>query len=107
MEGTNNLKVTHQFPSLTQQGYSSNCGMLFDGNVGGQGTTTVCKNASTGQYFIQKEERLGSSILTRNYILAVDGSGSLYVTGSGVSSRSSCYFAMNSKAGKISLSIYF
>jgi len=104
LEGTSNLKATYQFPSIFQQGYNAKCGSLFNGNVNGQSSTTVYKDASTGQYFIQKYDM--SYFSNRNYIFKVSG-GVLNVQGSGASSSSTCNFSMNTKSSKISPSVYF
>ncbi len=98
MDGTSNLKASYQFPSIFEKGYNVKCGSLFNGAVGNVGTATVYKDASTGQYFIQYYDM--SYFANRNYIFAVSGSA-LTVKGAGVSSPSTCSFAMNTKSGKI------
>jgi hypothetical protein len=95
MEGTSNMRATYQFPSIFQQGYNAKCGFFFNGAVGSGSSTTLYKDASTGQYFIQKYDM--SYFSNRNYIFAVSGS-SLTVKGAGASSATTCSFAMNTKS---------
>jgi len=100
LEGTSNLKVTYRIPSIFEQGYSAKCGMLFNGAVSSGVSTTMLKDASTGQYFIQKYDM--SFFSNRNYVFQVKGS-TLTVQGSGASSSATCNFSMNTKSGKVSL----
>jgi len=101
IDDTSNLRATYQFPSIFQQGYSAKCGMLFNGNVGGQSSTTLYKDILTGKYFIQKYDI--SYFSNRNYIFQRKNGSTLTVQGSGASSPTTCNFSMNTHAGKISL----